>query len=146
MSFDKISQALDIANETNLELNNAVVEIQASTAEYNELQSDYQLSRETYRALIALGQSSITNLQKVATETDSPFAYEKVAQLMKSISDTTEKLLKLQKIRIELSIEQPPPNEPNKNNGDVIQNNIFFGSTTDLQQALTMIKQKKLNG
>lgn len=136
MSFDKISDALEIANETDLELKDAVIEIQKETD--TDVQSDYELSRSTYRALIQSGQTALENLQTVAGESDSPYAYQMISALMKSITDTTEKLMKLQKMKRELEAEKP-----GSSGSGVTNNNLFFGTTSELKKFLAERKKNE---
>ena len=69
-------------------------------------------------------------LAELARESEHPRAFEVLAQTIKNISDTTEKLMSLQKKKKELTAEE---DEKQKN---VTNNNMFVGSTTDLQRLL----------
>jgi len=144
MSFDKISEVLDIANEADLNLQQASTEIQIQTVN-DDVDTDYELSRRTYHSLIEQGQQALTNLQQVAAESDSPFAYQMISALMKSIADTTEKLLKLQKAKQELNKDKPSGGDlvPQDGSNYNQTNNVFVGSTEELLKYLNKRDNKE---
>jgi hypothetical protein len=69
-------------------------------------------------------------LAELARESEHPRAFEVLAQTIKNIGDTTEKLMSLQKKKKDLTADET---EKQKN---VTNNNMFVGSTTDLQRLL----------
>ncbi len=73
---------------------------------------------------------------EVAGEGGSPRAYEVAGQIIKSVADTTDKLLDLQKKVKEVEADSP------KQQTNVTNNALFVGSTSDLSK---MIKQGFLN-
>lgn len=97
---------------------------------------DYEFSRNTHRDLIEQGQEALTDLLKVAKEGQQPRAYEVAANMLKSLSDMTDKLMVLHKNRKDLegtSGESAPRQTVN------IDKAVFTGSTADL---LKQIKQQ----
>ena len=74
---------------------------------------------------------------EVAGEGGSPRAYEVAGQLIKSVADTTDKLIDLQKKLKDLE-EDNTKSGPNS----VTNNAVFVGSTTELQK---LLKQGFLN-
>ena len=95
-----------------------------------DIKDDYDFSRKTYKDLIYTGTRSMDVLAELARESEHPRAFEVLAQTIKSISDTTEKLMTLQKKKKDLTADET---EKQKN---VTNNNMFVGSTTDLQRLL----------
>ena len=73
---------------------------------------------------------------EVAGESASPRAYEVAGQLIKSVADTTDKLLDLQKKVKEVNEDE------GKTNNNVTNNALFVGSTSELSK---LIKQGFLN-
>ena len=69
-------------------------------------------------------------LAELARESEHPRAFEVLSQTIKNIGDTTEKLMNLQKQKKDL---QKDEKEEAKR---VTNNNMFVGSTTDLQRML----------
>ena len=133
MSFEDIDKALDIEIETK---NSEVVEIepekvQNSIDTINQIQKDYEYSRGQYYSIIEKGQEAINGILELAQESDSPRAYEVAGQLIKSVSDATDKLLDLQKKMKDVQKEDKGSVSTN-----VTNNAVFFGSTTELQKFL----------
>ena len=107
----------------------------APTVEVNttDLTSDYDFSRDQYHNLIEKGNTALEELLSIAKEGEAPRAFEVATQLINSLAATTKELLILQKTKKEVE----GTNKPTKN-----ENNLFIGSTTELQKLLDMKKKK----
>ena len=95
----------------------------------NNVKSDYQYSRDTYYDLIEKGKESLDLMIEVARESEHPRAFEVLSGMIKNISDVNDKLMDLNKKNKEISREEQ------KQIGNTT-NNLFIGSTTDLQRLL----------
>jgi len=101
------------------------------TADYitkKDIKDDYEFSRETYKELIKVGTLSMDSLAELARESEHPRAFEVLSNHLKSIGDITDKLMKLQKNKKELTDEDVKK--------EITNNNVFVGSTTELQRIL----------
>ena len=107
------------------------VNVPAIPAEEKDIKDDYEFSRDTYRDLIATGTKSLDILAELARESEHPRAFEVLSKSIKDISDTTEKLMALQKAKKDLKDEKRDDDAKR-----VTNNNVFVGSTTDLQKML----------
>ena len=67
-----------------------------------DVKDDYEFSRKTYKDLIYTGTRSMDVLAELARESEHPRAFEVLAQTIKNIGDTTEKLMSLQKKKKEV--------------------------------------------
>ena len=101
----------------------------------DEVKKDYDYTRGNLYSLIEKGQEAINGIMEVAGETASPRAYEVAGQLIKSVADTTDKLMDLQK-----KIKDVNEDAPKTNN--VTNNALFVGSTSELSK---MLKKGFLN-
>ncbi len=95
-----------------------------------DVKDDYEFSRKTYKDLIYSGTRSMDVLSELAIESEHPRAFEVLSQTIKNISDVTKNLMDLQKQKKDLTQEERE--EAKK----VTNNNVFVGSTTDLQRML----------
>jgi hypothetical protein len=123
---DKLNASLEKNLPTKTKVN-----VPAIPKEEKDIKDDYEFSRDTYRDLIATGTRSLDILAELARESEHPRAFEVLSKSIKDISDTTEKLMSLQKAKKDLSDEKKD-DEARK----VTNNNVFVGSTTDLQKML----------
>ena len=98
------------------------------------LDDDYNYSRKTYYELLERGKESLDVMIEVARESEHPRAFEVLSNMMKQISEINDKLMDLNKKDKELS--KPQQEEIKK----MTQNNIFLGSTSELQK---LLKQEK---
>ena len=101
----------------------------------NDVDKDYEYTRANLYSLIEKGQESLNGIMELAGESASPRAYEVAGQIIKSVADTTDKLMELQKKVKEIDEEKGRPTQ-------VTNNALFVGSTSDLSK---MIKQQFLD-
>jgi DNA-binding PadR family transcriptional regulator len=90
---------------------------------------DYEYSRDTYYELIEKGRESLELMIEVARESEHPRAFEVLSGMIKNISDVNDKLMDLNKKNKDIK------QEPKQLEGKTT-NNLFIGSTTDLQRIL----------
>src|SRR5210317_275685 len=95
-----------------------------------DVKDDYDFSRKTYKDLIYTGTRSMDVLAELARESEHPRAFEVLSQTIKNLGDVTKNLMDLQKTKKDLTKEE---REEAKR---VTNNNVFVGSTTDLQRML----------
>jgi hypothetical protein len=92
---------------------------------------DADYSRANYYNLIEKGNEALDGILEVAKESQHPRAYEVAANMIKNLSDVTEKLMILQKQQQELQPkEQAQPTNVN------VDKAIFVGSTAELLRQL----------
>ena len=92
------------------------------------IKDDYEFSRSTYKDLINVGTLSMDSLAELARESEHPRAFELLSNHLKAIGDITDKLMKLQKNKKELTQDDVRK--------EITNNNVFMGSTTELQRML----------
>ena len=95
-----------------------------------DIKDDYEYSRKTYKDLIDTGVRSLDVLAELARESEHPRAFEVLSKTIKDIGDTTEKLMALQKSKKEINKEEAEEKK------QITNNNVFVGSTTELQRIL----------
>jgi len=105
----------------------------------DHLQDDYEASRETYKELIDKGNEAIDLMMELARDSQHPRAFEVLATLLKTQADNNDKLLELQKRLKQL---KEPTKGSSQSNPQVTNNNVFVGSTTDLQRFILSQRDK----
>jgi hypothetical protein len=101
----------------------------------DDIKKDYEYSRGNLYSIIEKGQEALNGVIELAQETEMPRAYEVAGQLIKSVSDATEKLIDLQKKLKDIQ------SEDNKKGPTSVTNNaLFIGSTAELSK---LLKQQK---
>tara|TARA_B100001094_G_C18148307_1_gene782148 strand:+ start:710 stop:1123 length:414 start_codon:yes stop_codon:yes gene_type:complete len=95
--------------------------------EKKDIKDDYEFSRETYKDLIRTGTLSMDAMAELARESEHPRAFEVLSNHIRNMGEVTDKLMKLQKAKKDLTKEERK---------QVTNNNVFVGSTTDLQRML----------
>ena len=102
----------------------------------DDIEKDYEYTRGNLYSIIEKGQEAIDGILELAQESEMPRAYEVAGQLIKSVSDATDKLMDLQKKVKEV-------NEEEKSKGpSTVNNALFVGSTAELAK---MIKESDLS-
>jgi len=129
-NFDKIDESLEIkatitAKEIIKESKKEIRSIQSK--DHSEL--DYDYIRGTLYNLIEKGQEAATSLLELAQDGQQPRAYEVFGQLIKSVADSTDKLMDIHQKVKELKKEE-------KSGPKNVTNALFIGSTAELQKLL----------
>ena len=132
--------ALKKSLEKNLPVETKNAALEKELLSKKDINDDYTFSRDTYKELISTGMGSLDSLAEIARESEHPRAFEVLAKSIKDIGDVTDKLMALQKNKQDLV--QKKEEETSK----VTNNNVFIGSTTDLQRMLTDNKEKVIDG
>lgn len=134
--FDKLNKTFNIENESS-EIQAEVVEtaiVESPTKNINsaadDIKKDYEYTRGNLYSIIEKGQEAINNVLELAQETDAPRAYEVVGQLIKNVSDATDKLIDLQKKIKDLDEVKQQKGPTN------VTNALFVGSTAELSKML----------
>ena len=96
----------------------------------DDITKDYEYTRGNLYSIIEKGQEAINGILELAQESEMPRAYEVAGQLIKSVSDATDKLMDLQK-------KLKDVNEEKESKGPTTVNNaLFVGSTAELSKLL----------
>lgn len=133
-SFEKISQSLNVETEI-VSVDKEKPQL-TKVEEKNDIKKDYEYTRANLYSLIEKGQEAINGIMELAGEGGSPRAYEVAGQLIKSVADTTDKLIDLQKKLKDVEEDIP------KTTNNVTNNALFVGSTAELSK---LLKQGFLN-
>ena len=96
----------------------------------DHISKDYEYTRGNLYSIIEKGQEAINGILELAQDSEMPRAYEVVGQLIKSVSDATDKLMDLQK-KVKDVNEDTPQKGPN-----TVNNALFVGSTAELAKLL----------
>lgn len=105
--------------------------------EKDDQTKDYEYTRGSLYSLIDKGREALDGALEVAQESGHPRAYEVAVNAMKQVADATDKLLDLQKKMKDLEA-------PTKNSvSNKTTNNLFVGSTADLQKMLKQINKQE---
>lgn len=97
----------------------------------SDIDDDYDFARSQYYNLAEKGQEAIDLMMDLARESEHPRAFEVLAGMLKQNAELADKLMDLQKKKKDINKEDTPAL-----NAPVTNNNLFVGSTTDLQKML----------
>ena len=131
-NFDPIDEALNIEVSKTPKINH----VKKEDTSDNDVTKDYDYTRANLYSLIEKGQETLNGIMELAGDSASPRAFEVAGQIIKSVADTTDKLMDLQKKVKEVEEEK------SKTTNNVTNNALFVGSTSELSK---MLKQGILN-
>lgn len=134
---DPIGKALGldpIENKVDSIVSNLIADAHNDSAK-----TDFEAARANIHNLIENGNDAMHKLALIAESSQHPRAFEVLAKLMDTMLNANEKLLTLQSKIREIDASDSPINEKAK----TINNNLFVGSTAELQKVL---KDMKNNG
>ena len=134
--FNNLDEAFNIAGEILPVEKKEVEQVKPKSSSPQDIRKDYEYTRGNLYSIIEKGQEAINGILELAQETEQPRAYEVAGQLIKSVSDATDKLMELQKKLKDVeedAVQKGPTN---------VTNALFVGSTAELQK---MIKKAGQN-
>ena len=126
--MSKVDQKLDELLDIQGEIVQAEKSLPIVSSNEQDKGNDYKYSREIFYGLVERGQDAIEGILDIAKESEHPRVYEVAGQLIKTVGETTEKLIDLQSKMKELDKDNTMP--------DKVQNNLFVGSSAELQKLL----------
>ena len=129
---DPIGNALNI---TPIESSKAVTSIIAE-AHNDSAKQDFEAARANLYEVIQNGQEAMFKLGQIADQSQHPRAFEVLAKLMDTMLNANKELLELQSKIREISAIDSPVSEK----AQTINNNLFVGSTTELQKVIENMK------
>ncbi len=138
---DKISKALDVeynpSEEQPKEIQKKeVAEVVSKDKLDKDLTQDYNRVRRNLKELINTGQNAIDGIINVASDSDSPRAYEVAGQMIKTVAEMNKDLMDLHGKMKTITKEDITINNSTTNA-------IYVGSTSDLQDLINQSRSAK---
>jgi hypothetical protein len=99
-----------------------------NTADADKAESDYEFTRRNLYDIIEKGQYALDEMMEFARQSQHPRAFEVVGGMINGLVDANQKLLNLSK-----QIKEIKGKKEEKN---ITNNNLFVGSTAELQKML----------
>ena len=127
MSFNDLNDTFNVDGEIVPSTDRKLKKI---TSQVDDIKKDYEYTRGNLYSIIEKGQEAINGILELAQESDQPRAYEVAGQLIKSVSDATDKLMDLQKKLKDVGEDKQVRGPSTVNNA------LFVGSTADLAKML----------
>jgi hypothetical protein len=128
--FDELNDAFNISGDIIPTESTEVGISKPERHERNDIEKDYEYTRGNLYSIIEKGQEAINGILELAQDSEMPRAYEVAGQLIKSVSDATDKLMDLQK-KLKDVEEEKQSKGPN-----TVNNALFVGSTAELAKML----------
>ena len=132
---DHLDEVLGIVEKPKKEVVKAGRFVPVISADDSE--TDFQYARENLYNLIERGQDGLEEMLEIAKSSEHPRAMEVFGQLIGKLTETNKELLNLHKAKKDISQDTSGP----KN----VSNNLFVGSTAELQRFLKKGKDIKEN-
>ena len=128
--FTELEKTFDVASEVVGDVKKVGIQKPPVDRDKTDIRNDYEYTRGNLYSIIEKGQEAINGILELAQESDMPRAYEVAGQLVKSVSDATDKLMDLQK-KLKDVEEETVQKGPS-----TVNNSLFVGSTADLAKML----------
>ena len=125
-----------IFNALNLAPINDPVKAIVAKAHDDSAKTDFEIARGNIHEVIQNGTYAIEKLAQIADSSQHPRAFEVLAKLMDTMLQANKDLMELQKQIRQISAADAPTNE----NAQQVTNNLFVGSTADLQKVIEEMK------
>ena len=137
--MDKLSEIFNVAPIEKIDVE--VVDIIQKDSQKNEnIESDYQRTRNNLHELLRQGQDALNHALEVAKVSEHPRAFEVVGGLMKQVADINHQLLDLHVKHAKLENKDI---ERTQGSTNVTNNTMFVGSTTELSKMIEQMRKDK---
>jgi transcriptional regulator with AAA-type ATPase domain len=117
-------------------LNSLSVKNMITDAHNDSAKNDFETARANIHEVIQNGQEAMFKLGEIANSSQHPRAFEVLAKLMETMLQANKDLMELQSKIREINSADAPMNEHAK----TINNNLFVGSTSELQKMIENMK------
>ena len=134
---DRLDKTFNISSEPEEGKTEVIKKEKPDRFTKDDITRDYEYTRGNLYSIIEKGQEAIDGILEIAQESEMPRAYEVAGQLIKSVSDATDKLIDLQKKLKDVNEEQVSKGPTN------VTNALFVGSTADLAKLIKNETPKK---
>ena len=131
--FEELDDAFNVTSEIVSTETTEVGITKPERHERTDIEKDYEYTRGNLYSVIEKGQEAINGILELAQDSEMPRAYEVAGQLIKSVSDATDKLMDLQK-KLKDVEEEKASKGPS-----TVNNSLFVGSTADLAKMLKSV-------
>lgn len=108
-----------------------------ANARNDSASEDFKFSRANIREVIENGTDAMAKLSVIADQSQNPRAFEVLAKLMDTIVNASKQLLDVQEQIRGIDKADMPKDEAARS----VTNNLFVGSTAELQKMLAEMKQ-----
>ena len=102
----------------------------------DKMNKDYEYARSNFYNVIESGTEALEQMLDVAKASEHPRAYEVVSTIMKTLVDANKDLVAMSTKKVENEEKANPDSSK-----AVTNNNLFVGSTNELQQLLKDMKK-----
>ena len=118
-------------------------ELVPSDPHQEEQGKDFGSVQEQIRKIAQLGSEKLNELSELATASQHPRAYEVFTELMKAAVSAQKDLLEIQKTQLELEQKKANGGREDENQGKVINNQLFVGSTAEMANMMRQLQNNK---
>jgi len=133
-NYDSLNDTFNTSGDIiNPEVETPKQKIEKIKSNVDDIGKDYDYTRGNLYSIIEKGQEAINGILELAQDSEMPRAYEVAGQLIKSVSDATDKLMDLQK-KLKDVEEEKASKGPS-----TVNNSLFVGSTADLAKMLKSV-------
>ncbi len=110
-----------------------LTKVPASDSKVENADKDYEYARENFYNVIEKGTYALEEMLEVAKASEHPRAYEVVSTIMKTLVDANKDL-------VSMSDKKVKDATPEEQAQGTVNNNLFVGSTNELQKVLKDIR------
>jgi len=109
-----------------------------ANAKNDSANEDFTFARANIREVIQNGSNAIERMAQIADQSQNARDFEVLSNLMTTVVNASEKLLKVQKAIRELD----KADEPRDQEAKQVTNNLFVGTSAELQKILEDLRNK----
>lgn len=117
--------------------NNSLVVID-NNSQFDE---DFKIARDNIEKTINTANDALKEMIDIAKASQHPAAYDILNKMIKVSSDLSKDMLEIYKKKTEIT--NTPMVDKGQSGGEIINNNLFVGSTADLQNMIENMRKNR---
>ena len=118
-NFDDLNETFNVSDDI-VKAEVVKKELDNIKSNSDDVKKDYEYTRGNLYSIIEKGQEALNGVLELAQESEQPRAYEVAGQLIKSVTDATDKLMDLQKKLKDVEEEKQSKGPSTVNNALVV--------------------------
>lgn len=106
-----------------------------------EVETDYNYIRTNLYTITERSVEALNDLSQIAGQSQHPRAYEVLSLLVKTIADAQKDLMSIHKEKVKIDAQKAE--QHSLQNPEVVNNNLFVGTTAQLDEIIAKMTKKK---
>jgi hypothetical protein len=108
-----------------------------------DIKKDFNIARDNIQYTIDVAKTAISDMLDIAKSAQHPAAYDVLGTLIKNTSQLSKDMMEIYKKKVDIDTIKNVDYTNNEDNPSIVNNNLFVGSTAELQALIENSRKLK---